>query len=291
MAQAEWENWSRYLRDREWTLGPERDIENKRHERLVDSWEATLADPQLKAVALTSLADTQIAQAKLQRLGFSEDAAYAMAQAEWEDWSRYCRKHGWTQGDKRDDPNKLHEKLVDEWEATVADPQLKAAAMSSLAGTLIELLKLGYRSQHMWDTYKRVGTVTAKRRRRRWNWITASGKTAQAAAGTWEVRDSGHSWPVRNDIFRASFRRTPRDTWQRKGKVLVRKARPGETIHTLEGPVTAAAGDWVIQGNRGEQWPVPADEFSRRYRGPVPVYESPKLPTAHPEPAPTPQPV
>jgi hypothetical protein len=86
-------------------------------------------------------------------------------------------------------------------------------------------------------------------------------------------------------IFRASHRRTPRDTWQRRGKVLVREARPGETIHTLEGPVTASAGDWVIQGKRGEKWPVPGDEFSRRYRGPVPVYEYPKLPTARREPA------
>jgi hypothetical protein len=285
MAQAKWKNWRRYLRARECTRGAERDIENKQHERLVDSWDATLADPQLTAVALTSLADTQIALAKLQRLGFSEDAAYAMAQAEWEDWSRYLRRHGWTQGDKRNEPNKRHEKLVDDWEATVADPVFKAAAMNSLAGTLIELLKLGYRSLPMWETYERAGTVTAKRHRRRWNWMTASGKTAHAAAGTWEVRDSGYSWPVRNDIFRASHRRERRDSWQRRGKVLVREARPGETIHTLEGPVTAAVGDWVIQGNRGEQWPVPGDEFGRRYRGPVPVYESPKSPTAHPQPA------
>jgi hypothetical protein len=326
MAEQEWEVWSGYLRDRGWTLGAARSIKNKRHERLVDSWEATLADPQLEAVALTSLADIQIALAKLQRLGFSEDAAYAMAQAEWKDWSRYLRRHRWKQGDKRDESNKLHEKLVDDWADTAADPVLKAAAMNSLAGTLIQLLNLGYRSQPMWDTYERVGTVTAKHRRRRWNWITASGETARAAAGTWEVRDSGHSWPVRNDIFRAthrskwqrlgdifrashrhtprdtwqrlrdifrafhifraSHRRTPRDTWQRTGKVLVREARPGETIHTLEGPVTAAAGDWVIQGNRGEKWPVGGDEFRRRYRGPVPVYTSPKLPTAHSEPAP-----
>jgi hypothetical protein len=289
-AEQDWEVWSGYLRERGWTLGAARSIKNKRHERLVDSWEATLADPQLEAVALTSLADTKIALAKLQLLGFSEDAAYAMAQAEWKDWSRYLRRHGWKQGDKRDEANKLHEKLVDDWEDTAADPALKAAALNSLAGTLIELLNLGYRSQHMWDTYERIGTVTAKRHRRRWNWITASGKTAQAAAGTWEVRDSGHSWPVRNDIFRATHRReqplfrlaaigmrmADGDTWEREGKVLAREARPGETIHTLEGPVTAAAGDWVIQGNRGEQWPVPGDEFRRRYRGPVPVYESSK---------------
>ena len=66
-------------------------------------------------------------------VGFSEDTAYAMARAEWESWSRYLRRHKWTQGDKRDEPNKRHEKLVDSWEATAADPELKAAALKSLA--------------------------------------------------------------------------------------------------------------------------------------------------------------
>ncbi|MGO9927464.1 MAG: hypothetical protein ACLPLP_15445 [Mycobacterium sp.] len=285
MAKEEWDEWSRYLSKQGWTLGDKRNIENKRHERLVDSWAATTADPQLKAVALTSLADTQIALAKLQRLGFSEDAAYAMAQKEWEDWSRYLSKHKWTLGNTRDEPNKKNEKLVADWEATAADPQLKAAALRSLAGTLIELMKLGYRSRPMWQTYERVGTVTAKRRRKRWAWITASGNTAYAPARTWEVSDCGHSWPVRNDIFHASYRRQDESHWERQGTVLAREARPGETIHTLEGPVTAAEGDWVIQGDRGEQWPVSADEFRRRYRGPVPVYKGPKVPTAQPQPA------
>ena len=79
MAQADWERWNRYMRDRGWTWGPERKRENKRHERLVDSWDATLADPALKGIALKSLADAHIALAKLKRLGFSEDTAYAMA--------------------------------------------------------------------------------------------------------------------------------------------------------------------------------------------------------------------
>jgi hypothetical protein len=202
-----------------------------------------------------------------------------MAKAEWQNWSGYLREHGWTLGDKRHEAKKKHEKLVDDWETTVADPELKAAALTSLAATLIELLQLGYRSRPMWETYERVGAVTAKRRRTRWTWTTAAGKTARAPAGDWEVCDSARSWPVRNDIFRASYRHKHGNLWERRGKVLVRPARPGETIHTLEGPVTAADGDWVIQGNRGEQWPVPRDEFRRRYRGPVPVYDGSNAPT------------
>jgi hypothetical protein len=284
-AQAEWEQWSSCLRDRGWTWGPERNTKNKQHERLVDSWQAVLADPKLKAFALKSFADAQIALAKLGRLGFSEDTAYAMAQAEWEDWSRYLRQYGWTQGDKRDEPKKKHEKLVDNWEATVADPELKATALKSLAGTLIELMRLGYRSQPMWETYERVGTVTAKRRRTPWKWTTASGKTAHALAGDWEVRDGDQSWSVRNDIFHQSYRHKHEDKWERRGTVLVRPARPGETIHTLEGPITADDGDFVIQGDMGEQWPVAGDEFRRRYHGPVPVYKPSKVPPRKPEPA------
>ena len=72
--------------------------------------------------------------------------------------------------------------------------------------------------------------------------------------------------------------------WERAGKVLARPARPGETVHTLEGPVTALDGDFVVQGDKGEQWPVPGDEFRRRYRGPVPVYDLSKVSMAAPEP-------
>src|ERR1700744_6615258 len=93
MAQANWERRSRYLRDRGWTWGPERNTKNKRHERLVDSWDATMADPTLKGVALKSGADAQVALAKLNRLGFSEDTAYAMARAEWRDRTRYHLQH------------------------------------------------------------------------------------------------------------------------------------------------------------------------------------------------------
>jgi hypothetical protein len=133
MAQQEWQAWSSFLRGRGWTLGPRRNTAGKQHERLVDSWEAVLVDPTLKAWALRSLADTQIALAKLKRLGFSEDTAYAMAEAEWESWSRYLDENHWTLGDKRDEAKKKHEKLVASWEETVADPELKAAALKSLA--------------------------------------------------------------------------------------------------------------------------------------------------------------
>ncbi|MDQ2636219.1 MAG: hypothetical protein M3Y83_04995, partial [Actinomycetota bacterium] len=51
--------------------------------------------------------------------------------------------------------------------------------------------------------------------------------------------------------------------------VQARPAEGDETVDTLEGPARAADGDWVVQGERGEQWVVPGEEFTRRYDGPL----------------------
>ena len=36
-------------------------------------------------------------------------------------------------------------------------------------------------------------------------------------------------------------------------------------VHTLEGPQTAEPGDWVIEGVKGELWPVPRAEAVKKY--------------------------
>jgi hypothetical protein len=89
----------------------------------------------------------------------------------------------------------------------------------------------------------------------------------KADAGDWAVRDpDGDSWSVRDDIFRASYEPVDGQQWRRRGAVLARPACNAEIIDTLEGPATASDGDWVVQGVHGELWPVPADQFARRYR-------------------------
>ena len=37
-------------------------------------------------------------------------------------------------------------------------------------------------------------------------------------------------------------------------------------IHTIEGPLTAQPGDWVITGVDGERWPVKKEIFEKTYR-------------------------
>jgi hypothetical protein len=100
-----------------------------------------------------------------------------------------------------------------------------------------------------------------------WTWTTRSGDTLTAQAGDWEVHEGGNgqAWSVRDDIFRARYEHIEGDQWRRRGVVTARPARAGEVVETLEGRVTAADGDWVVRGEQGDQWPVPADEFARRY--------------------------
>ncbi|WP_245905955.1 hypothetical protein [Mycolicibacterium palauense] len=208
---------------------------------------------------------------QMRRMGFDRETALAMARAEHADWCRFYRAAGWRHGVTRDDARKVHDKLVD-FSAVAANPELLDTALRSLAATLISLRELGYRSRPIdedarWRTFRRVGTVTAERRDAPWTWTTRSGEVLRAAVGDWAVRDGHdeHSWSVRDDIFRATYEHVDGDRWRRRGTVQARPARVGEVIETLEGPVTAAAGDMVVRGEHDDQWPVPADEFARRY--------------------------
>lgn len=201
---------------------------------------------------------------QLSLMGFDKSAALAMAQAEHEDWCRYYRRNGWKYGTPRDDARKIHDKLVD-WSEVESNPDLLNAAVRSLAATLWSLRQLGYRSRPLWRTFTRVGTVVAEQRSTPWTWKSDSGHTMQADAGDWEVRSDGKTWSVRDDIFHNTYEPAGDGLWRRKGHVQARPAQPGETVNTLEGPTTAADGDWVVRGAEGEQWPIPGHEFVERY--------------------------
>ncbi len=201
---------------------------------------------------------------QLALMGFDQYSAMRMAQAEHEDWCRYYRRNGWKYGVPRDDSRKIHDKLVD-WSVVESKPDLVNAAVRSLAGTLWSLRQLGYRSRPLWQSFTRVGTVTAEQHDTPWTWTSDSGHTMRADAGDWAVEADGKIWSVRDDIFRATYEEADDGQWRRKGRVQARPAHAGETVNTLEGPTIAGDGDWIVRGSDGEQWPVPGDEFARRY--------------------------
>lgn len=201
---------------------------------------------------------------QLVRMGFDHDSAMKMAQAEHEDWRSYYERNGWKYGPVRDDEKRVQNKLVD-WAAVERDPTMLNAAVTSLAATLWSLRQLGYQSRPVWRSFTRIGTVTAEKRNESWTWLSRSGDTMQANAGDWAVQAGGESWSVRDGIFQNTYEHIDGRQWRRRGTVLARPAQYREIVDTLEGPTTAADGDWVVQGADGEQWPVPCDEFAQRY--------------------------
>jgi hypothetical protein len=206
---------------------------------------------------------------QLQAMGFDRSAALAMARAEHEDWCRYYKKAGWSWGQHHDHERKTHPNLT-AWHRIEANPELLHSALSSLAATLSQLSELGYRSVPIWRRYRRVGTVSAEQRPDGWTWTSDSGHRMHAASGDWLVRDDGgQTWSVRDDIFRATYQPAEDQRWRRTGFVCARPARDGEEIVTLEGNAAAGRGAWIVRGERGEQWPVSAEEFARGYEGPV----------------------
>lgn len=215
---------------------------------------------------------------RLARMGFDECSAMQMAKAEHEDWCRYHRRNHWKYGTVRNDAHRIHNKLVD-WpviddnkelagaldELTEAERELVNAGLGSLEATLWSLRQLGYRSHPVWQRFTRRGTVDAEKQSAPWTWLSRSGETMQANGGDWEVRSDGETWSVRDGIFQASYEHVGGNQWRRRGTVSARPAQPGETIETLEGPVTAAKGNWVVRGSDGDQWAVPADRFGQGY--------------------------
>jgi hypothetical protein len=207
---------------------------------------------------------------KLAHMGFDHDSATKMAEAEHEDWCRFLRHNKWEYDPVRDDEHRKHNKLIawppDDPEKQTADQkEVVKAAVSSLAATLWSLRQLGFRSRPVWQRFTRVGMVIAEQQNAPWTWTSDSGHTMHANAGDWRLQADGETWSVRDKEFRASYQHVDGDQWRRHGTVSARPARPGEIIETLEGPNAANDGDWVVRGENGEQWPVPAHEFAERY--------------------------
>lgn len=213
--------------------------------------------------------DSSAAQAGTPVAGIGRTASLAMAEAEHQDWCRYYREAGWRYGPVREDAHKIHNGLVS-WQNIQSDPVALDRALKSLASTLSALDELGYRSVPAWQRFRRTGTVIAEQRSEAWSWKSASGQSMQAGGGDWAVGGrSGQTWSVRDDVFQSTHEQLDGTHWRRTGEVRARKARAGEVVETLEGPLTAQHGDWIVRGPAGEEWPVGPEIFREQYEGPL----------------------
>nr|WP_156524234.1 hypothetical protein [Gordonia sp. LAM0048] len=117
-----------------------------------------------------------------------------------------------------------------------------------------------------WRRYQRRGEVLARRRAEAWTWTTDSGETMTAQPGDWEVTDSsGNVRSVAAAVFDQTYERIDADRYRRVGIVSARRAIAAEVVETLEGPITATADEWILEGAAGERWPVPDAHFRASY--------------------------
>ena len=191
-----------------------------------------------------------------------------MAEFEHESWRRFYLEHGWSYRATRNDAERVHNALVP-WSDLA--PSYRERAIGNVKAALGTLHALGYRSSmasdRPWQTVSRRGEVKATVLESDWRWRTATGEWLQARAGDYQVSNgTGEAWSVEPKIFAKSYEHIQGDRWRRTGEVSAQPAMPGELVISLEGPATAAAGDWVIKGAAGEQWITSAEHFAANYQ-------------------------
>jgi hypothetical protein len=114
--------------------------------------------------------------------------------------------------------------------------------------------------------YLRIGTVQAKRLHARRPWTRLSDDNLSGDAGDWRVIDDcGNERTVRDAEFRASHEPLDGVRWRRIGTYHAWQVSEDLVLRTMEGRATARPGDWVVEGHRGERWPVTDEQFRRTY--------------------------
>jgi hypothetical protein len=114
--------------------------------------------------------------------------------------------------------------------------------------------------------FRRIGTVRARRLQARRPWTRLSGDELHGDAGDWRVVDDwGDERTVRDLEFRNSHEPLGGEHWRRAGSFRAWRATEVLVLRTMEGRATAQPGDWVVEGRRGQRWPVPDGQFRRSY--------------------------
>jgi hypothetical protein len=115
--------------------------------------------------------------------------------------------------------------------------------------------------------FERVGVVRAKKLQTRRRWTRRSGDELFGNPGDWRVLDdSEEERTVQDPEFRASHEPLGGDLWRRTGTYSAWRATEKLVVRTKEGPAIAHPGDWVVEGYRGERWPVTDEQFRRTYQ-------------------------
>ena len=205
-------------------------------------------------------------------MDFTEPELLVIARAEHDRWYARRLEAGWRPpraGEAQDNAAKVNARVVP-WDEL---PDVTRRDNAQHITAILERLEaigygavLGESGPGHAACYLRHGEVRAVRLTAPHTWQAADGTVLSAQAGDWHVTDEhGHERTVRDAQFRASHDQVTGDRWARTGKGRAWRVAKPTTVQTLEGPVTAAPGDWIVQGQTGEQWPVPAGEFEHSH--------------------------
>ena len=116
-------------------------------------------------------------------------------------------------------------------------------------------------------SFERVGMVEAKRLSAPLRWAIRSGEQMRGDVGDWRVIDDlGEVRTVTDPEFQASHEPADDGQWRRVGTFRAWRASEPLVVRTKEGISTADRGDWVVEGQSGERWPVKEGQFQRTYR-------------------------
>ena len=194
-----------------------------------------------------------------------------IARAEHTRWYRRRLAAGWTADRKRGTgPGARVNRIVVPWTALPAGD--RAASIQYLRSQLRQLEEVGFvpivpeGGPPEAAEFLRIGTVQARRLHSSRPWTRLSGDNLIGDAGDWRVTDDhGSERTVRDAEFRASH--TPLDgtRWRRVGTYHAWQVSEDLVLRTMEGRATARPGDWVVEGHRGQRWPVTDEQFRRTY--------------------------
>jgi len=215
----------------------------------------------------------------------------AVACAEHARWYRRRLAAGWSAGDGRDARRRggprrrtpavdgLVNSLMVPWAELRASQ--RQASTESLRAQLAQLEDIGFMpvvpagGPAGAAEFHRVGTVRARRLQAREPWTRGSGDRLHGDAGDWRVvDDSGDERTVRDPAFRNSHQLLGGDVWRRTGSYRAWQVTEPLTLRTMEGRAVARPGDWVVEGCRGERWPVSNAQFRRSYVPTAPAQET-----------------
>lgn len=115
--------------------------------------------------------------------------------------------------------------------------------------------------------FERTGIVRAKQLSALRRWTRRSGDELYGDPGDWRVVDDGDDERTVRDLeFRASHEPLGGESWRRTGTYRAWQVSEKLVLRTMEGRAVAQAGDWVVEGHRGQRWPVTDEQFRKTYK-------------------------